>query len=126
MNKLINITQLAKKLNLIEKKTKKPLNYTIRYWEKEFKQIKPKFINKHRYYDNKQIEIFKLINFLLKNKGMTIKGVKKILDSKINKLDYYNSHSLKKEYFKINITEKSKALIKKIDKLKKYGKKNSH
>ena len=57
---------------------------------------------------------------------MTIKGVKKILDSKINKLDYYNSHSLKKEYFKINITEKSKALIKKIDKLKKYGKKNSH
>ena len=62
---------VADTLNLIEKKTNKPLNYTIRYWEKEFKQIKPKFINKHRYYDNKQIEIFKLINFLLLLRQMT-------------------------------------------------------
>ena len=31
-----------------------------------------------------------MIKFLLKNKGMTISGVKKIIKSNINKLDDYN------------------------------------
>ncbi len=126
MNKLINISELSKKLGLIDSGTKKPLNHIIRYWEKEFKQIRPKLINKHRYYNTKQVETFKLIKFLLKNKGLTIKGVKNILDSKINKLDDYDSHSLKAEYFKSKLTEKSKNIIKKINKIKKYGKKNSY
>ena len=52
MNKLLNISELSKKLNLINKKTKKPLNHILRYWEKEFKEIKPKKINNQRYYSS--------------------------------------------------------------------------
>ena len=78
MVKLINISQLASLLNLVNSKTKKPSNYILRYWEKEFKQIKPTILKNRRYYSDKQIDIIKLIKFLLKDKGMTIKGVKNI------------------------------------------------
>ena len=54
MSKLINISELSKMLNLIDSKTKKPANHVLRYWEKEFKEIKPKKINKRRYYSSKQ------------------------------------------------------------------------
>ena len=42
MNKFIKISELSKILNLIDPKTNKPLNHVIRYWEKEFKEIRPK------------------------------------------------------------------------------------
>ena len=45
MVKLINISQLASLLNLVNYKTKKPSNYVLRYWEKEFKEIKPIILN---------------------------------------------------------------------------------
>tara|TARA_Y100000389_G_C17202584_1_gene384415 strand:+ start:167 stop:553 length:387 start_codon:yes stop_codon:yes gene_type:complete len=125
MNKLINISELSKILNLVDTNSKKPLNHVLRYWEKEFKQIRPKKINNRRYYSLKQVEIVKMIKFLLKNKGMTILGVKSILDLNINKLDDYNSHSLKAEYYKKNLKLKSKNILKKINKIKNYGKKNS-
>ena len=125
MNKLINISELSKILNLVDTNSKKPLNHVLRYWEKEFKQIRPKKINNRRYYSLKQVEIVKMIKFLLKNKGMTIQGVKSILDLNINKLDDYNSHSLKAEYYKKNLKLKSKNILKKINKIKNYGKKNS-
>ena len=57
MVKLINISQLASLLNLVNSKTKKPLNYVLRYWEKEFNEIKPTILNKRRYYSEKQINI---------------------------------------------------------------------
>ena len=126
MNKLFNISQLSKKLKLVNPDTKRPLNHIVRYWEKEFKQIKPKIINKHRYYNNKQLETFKLIKFLLKDKGMTIKGVKNILNSKINKLDDYELLSLKTDYLRNKFKEKSLKIIKRINKIKSYGKKNTH
>ena len=66
-----------------------------------------------------------MIKFLLKNKGMTILGVKNLLDLKINKLDVYNSDSLKADYYKLSLKEKSSTLLNKIKKLKKYGKKNT-
>ena len=125
MNKLINISELSKILNLVDSNSKKPLNHVLRYWEKEFKQIRPKKINNRRYYSLEQVEIVKMIKFLLKNKGMTILGVKSILDLNINKLDDYNSHSLKAEYYKKNLKLKSKNILKKINKIKNYGKKNS-
>ena len=125
MNKLINISDLSKILNLIDPVTKKPLNHVLRYWEKEFKQIKPKKINKRRYYSSDQVKLIKLINFLLKTKGMTISGVKNIINLNINKLDDYDSHSLKADYYKDLIKKKGKTLIDKINKIKKYGKKNS-
>ena len=118
MVKLINITQLAILLNLVNSKTKKPLNYVLRYWEKEFNEIKPTILNKRRYYSEKQINIIKLIKFLLKEKGMTISGVKNILKSNVNTLDDYNSYSLKADYHKENIKVKSKSILEKIKKLK--------
>ena len=124
MNKLITISELSKILNLVDSNSKKPLNHVLRYWEKEFKQIRPKKINNRIYYSLEQVEIVKMIKFLLKNKGMTILGVKSILDLNINKLDDYNSHSLKAEYYKNYLKLKSKSILEKIKKIKKNGKKN--
>tara|TARA_B100000963_G_scaffold292035_1_gene262239 strand:+ start:15153 stop:15533 length:381 start_codon:yes stop_codon:yes gene_type:complete len=126
MTKLYNIAELTKILNQGSKTEEKTYNHTIRYWEKEFSQIKPKLFNNRRYYDLKQIEIIKLIKFLLKEKGMTIKGAKNALNTNYKKLDDYKSHSLKADYYKKNINIKTKTLLEKIKKLKKYGKKNSH
>ena len=124
MDKLINISELSRLLEIINLKTKKPSNYILRYWEKEFKQIKPIIIKNRRYYSKKQISVIKLIKFLLKDKGMTISGVKNILKSNINSLDDYNSYSLKADYLKENIKKKSKSILDKIKKLKnKNGKK---
>ena len=125
MSKLINISEASKQLNLIDKISQKPLNHILRYWEKEFKEIKPKKINNRRFYTSEQFEILKMIKFLLKNKGMTISGVKTLLKSKINKLDDTNNLSLKAEYYKANIKAKSKLLLNKIKKINSYGKKNS-
>ena len=125
MNKLINISEMAKTINLIDPKSKKPLNHILRYWEKEFKEIKPKKINNRRYYSAKQVEIIKMIKFLLKSKGMTISGVKNLLNQKINDLDYTNTISLKAGYYKDNLSTKSKKILDKINKIKAYGKKNT-
>jgi len=111
---------------LVNSKNKKPSNYILRYWEREFKQIKPSILKNRRYYSEKQIEIIKLIKFLLKDKGMTINGVKNVLKSNINSLDDYNSYSLKADYYKENIKIKSKTILDKIKKIKRYGKKISH
>ena len=119
MKKLLNISEVSILLNLVNKSTKKPSNYILRYWEKEFKEIKPIILNKRRYYSEKQINIIKLIKFLLKDKGMTINGVKNILKSNINSLDDYNSYSLKADYLKENLKVKSKTILEKIKKLKK-------
>tara|TARA_B100002051_G_scaffold272119_1_gene308158 strand:- start:1134 stop:1502 length:369 start_codon:yes stop_codon:yes gene_type:complete len=82
------ISEVAELLNLINEKTGKVSTHTLRFWEKEFKQIKPKiFAGNRRYYDTKTIEIIKKIKFLLKEKGMTIKGVKNQLLNDESKLD---------------------------------------
>ena len=126
MKKLVNISQLSELLNLTNKKTNKPLNYILRYWEKEFSQIKPTILKKRRYYSSKQVELIKLIKFLLKDKGMTINGVKIVLKSNINTLDDYNSFGLKADYHKQKIKIKSKLILEKLKKIKRYGKKNTY
>ena len=126
MTKLIKISELSKILDLVSSSSKKPSNHILRYWEKEFRQIKPKIINNHRYYSKDQVEIIKLIKFLLKDKRLTISGAKKILNSNINKLDDYNSSSLKTDYYKREIKQKSVNILKKLERLKKNGKKNTH
>tara|TARA_Y200000002_G_scaffold359589_1_gene343975 strand:+ start:466 stop:846 length:381 start_codon:yes stop_codon:yes gene_type:complete len=125
MKKYIRISEVSKIVNLIDPASKKPLNHILRYWEKEFKEIKPKKINNRRYYSTKQVEIIKLIKFLLKNKGMTILGVKNLLNLNANKLDDYDSSSLKDDYYKKTIKLKTKLLLEKIRKIKSNGKKNS-
>ena len=77
------IGEVAKSLGLINDKNGSLSTHTIRFWEKEFKQIKPKiFTGKRRYYDKKSYQVIKNIKYLLKDKGMTIKGVKNLLISK--------------------------------------------
>ena len=124
MKKLYTISELSKILNLIHP-NKKTQNHTLRYWEKEFKLIRPKKINNRRYYSLDQVEAAKLIKFLLKSKGMSITGVKNVFKSNINKLDDYDSDSLKADYYIKHFKEKSIKLLKKINNLKKYGKKNT-
>ena len=83
-----SIGEVAKLLNLVNRKTGKVSTHTIRFWEKEFKQIKPNiFSGKRRYYDSKTINILKKIQFLLKNRGMTINGVRKYLNEQNSELD---------------------------------------
>ena len=125
MNKLLSITEVTKIIGLVHPVTKKPLNYILRYWEKEFKIIRPKKINKRRYYSPRQLEIIKMIKFFLKKQGMTVSGVRNLLNLDINKLDDHNQHSLKTNYYKENLKLKSKILLEKIKKIKSYGKKNS-
>ena len=92
MSKLENayktIGEVVKIVGLKSKRGDNSPTHTIRYWEKEFKQIKPKILaGNRRYYDVKTIEIIKNIKFLLKDKGMTIEGVKKQLDNDETDLD---------------------------------------
>ena len=86
MNKLDSayktIGEVVKILDLKNKSGQKTPTHTIRFWEKEFKQIKPKVLaGNRRYYDKKNIDLLKKIKFLLKDQGMTINGVKKLLNS---------------------------------------------
>ena len=125
MNKLINISELSRILNLTHPKTKKPLNHVLRFWEKKFKQIRPKIINNRRYYSPEQVEIIKKIKFLLKTKKMTIFGARNLLNDKINKLDDYNISSLDTNYYKNLLKTKGKIILKKLNSIKVYGKKNT-
>ena len=121
MNKSISayktISEVVKILGLKSRKGQSIPTHTIRYWEKEFKQIRPKiFKGNRRYYEDKNIHLLKKVCFLLKDQGMTINGVKKILNSKKSiKLDEISNHSIKATNLKnklIKISEKIKILKK--------------
>jgi len=99
------IGEVTKILNLKSKKNSSLPTHTIRFWEKQFKQVKPKIFNSNRrYYDEKAINVLKKIKFLLKDQGMTINGVKNILDNNRNKellnLDEISNNSIKAENLK--------------------------
>ena len=77
------IGEVAKDLNLVDKKTGNIQTHTLRYWESQFRQIKPAIrAGRRRYYSEKDFKIIKYVKFLLKDKGLTISGVKKILNDK--------------------------------------------
>ena len=109
-----SIGEVAKILGLVNKKNGSLSTHTIRFWEKEFKNINPKiFSGKRRYYDEKSIKILKKIKFLLKNQGMTIKGAKRALE---NPSSFNLDDSLNKS---INVDKKSLNLRNKISKISK-------
>ena len=109
-----NISEVAQILNLFNTKNGKLSTHTLRYWEKEFKEIKPHiFTGKRRYYDSKSIEILKKIQFLLKNKGMTINGVKKQLKSDDSELDDIDNKTIRGKIIKTKLNKIS-SLIKTI------------
>jgi DNA-binding transcriptional MerR regulator len=111
------IGEITKELGLVNKKTGHLQTHTLRYWETQFKQIKPLIrAGKRRYYSKKNFEIIKMIMFYLKEKGLTINGVKKILDSKKNTtLDDNDNSSLYRQNLKVSKLIKNK--VKKISKI---------
>ena len=124
---LISISQLAKLLDLYNKKKKKYSTHSIRYWEKLSKKLRPSTkINDRRYYSEKEIKKFKLLIFLTKKQGLTLKSAIKIVNGKINSLDEYKLLSVKDVDFKITLINRSNKLLRKINSLKKNGKKNTY
>ena len=115
-----SIGEVAKILNLVNEKKGTLNTHTIRFWEKEFKQIKPKILNgKRRYYNNDTIEVLKKIKYLLKDQGMTIIGVKKVLNiNKSLKLDELSNNPINADYSIKNKLKKISKLIKQIKNLK--------
>ena len=109
-SKYKTIGEVAKILNLVNKKKGSLSTYTIRFWEKEFKQIKPKiFSGNRRYYDDQTINTLKKIKYLLKDKGMTINGVKKELNLNNSDLDEFSNISINtKNILKSKISKISK------------------
>ena len=94
-SKYKTIGEDAKILNLVNKKSGSLSTYTLRFWEKEFKQIKPKiFSGNRRYYDENSINILRKIKYLLKDKGMTLNGVKKVLNSENSDIDEIYNRSI--------------------------------
>ena len=119
------IGEVAKELDLVDKDTGHLQTYTIRYWETQFKQIRPNIrAGKRRYYSIKDLKIIKYIKFLLKEKGLTISGAKKVLndteshslDDSIN-LSVYKSGLKKTKIIKEKIINISK-IIKELKNLK--------
>ena len=113
------IGEVAKILSLNSSQKKLISTHTIRFWEKNFKQIRPKILNgNRRYYNLENIELLKKIHFLLKEKGMTINGVKKILSKKESlKLDEISNQSIRTINFKKKVVKISN-LLKNLKKVK--------
>ena len=106
------IGEVAKILNLKSNNKGVLPTHVIRFWETQFKQIKPKILNSNRrYYDEKTINLLKKIEFLLKDQGMTINGVKKILANEDSlKLDEIADKSIRTENLKNKLLKISKKL----------------
>ena len=116
-----SIGEVAKLLNLVNKKNGTLNTHTIRFWEKEFKQKKPKILTgKRRYYDPKTISVLKKVQYLLKEQGMTINGVKKLLnDNQSLNLDESKNRSISGDNLKIKTKlRKILDLAKELKKLK--------
>ncbi len=117
------IGEVANELSLTGEKSGNIKTHTIRYWETQFKQIKPKIrAGGRRYYSSKNVQVIRYIKFLLKEKGLTINGVKKILD--VKKADYIDDDQdlgVYKQASKStkNIKERLKNISKLIKELKK-------
>ncbi len=66
----------------------------IRYWEKEFTFIKPKKSPKgRRLFSQKDVDRFEIVYHLIKEKGMTIQGVR----------DYFKKHYDKNTLDKLQV-----------------------
>ena len=115
------IGEVARDLNLINSKNGKLNTHTIRFWEKKFKQIKPKiFSGRRRYYDQKSIELLKMIRFLLKEKGFTINGVKKFLLNK-SSFDLDETFNTSINTSKKNLKSKVERISNLVKEIKKLG-----
>ena len=104
------IGEVAKLLNLKSNKKGELPTHIIRFWETQFKQIKPKILNSNRrYYDENCINLLKKVKFLLKEQGMTINGVKKVLNGEQSlELDEMANNSIKADNLRNKLVKISK------------------
>ena len=118
------IGEVAKELGLVDGETGALQTHTLRYWETQFKQIKPQIgIGKRRYYSKKNFQVIKFIKFLLREKGLTINGVKRILNKhNLQALDENIDLSIYKTNLKIgrNVKDRIKRISKIVKELKDY------
>ena len=119
------IGELTKELGLIDKKTGNLQTHTVRYWETQFKQIKPIVrAGNRRYYSPKVSKVIKYIKYLLKEKGLTISGARKVLDeSKVHSIDDDMNIGINSADLKVTKLIKSKiknisSIVKELKKLK--------
>ncbi len=112
------IGEVTKILKLKTNKKGSLPTHVIRFWESQFKQIKPKILNSNRrYYDENTINLLKKVKYLLKDQGLTIKGVKKILNNEDSlNLDEMADKSIRAE----NLKNKLLNISKKLKKIKDY------
>ena len=116
------ISEAAKEIGLVNKKNNTTNTHTLRFWEKNFKQIKPKILSgNRRYYSQKDISFLKLIYDLLKNQGFTIRGVKKILNLKANKLDESLAQGIKKKTLYNSLKKRAKNIKFIVSKIKSFN-----
>jgi DNA-binding transcriptional MerR regulator len=113
------IGEVAKILNLKSNKKGELPTHIIRFWETQFKQIKPKILNSNRrYYDEDCINLLKKVKFLLKEQGMTINGVKKVLNGEQSlELDEIANNSIKADNLRNKLVKISK-IVKNLKELK--------
>ena len=113
------IGEVAKILNLKSNKKGELPTHIIRFWETQFKQIRPKILNSNRrYYDEDCINLLKKVKFLLKEQGMTINGVKKVLNGDHSlELDEMANNSIKADNLRNKLVKISK-IVKNLKNLK--------
>ena len=113
------IGEVVKILDLKNKSGNRTPTHTLRYWEKEFKQIKPKILSgNRRYYNKTNVDLLKKIKFLLKDQGLTINGAKKVLNSSnSNELDEISNKTIRTDNLKNKINIISN-IVKDLKKLK--------
>ncbi|MBL6857433.1 MAG: MerR family transcriptional regulator [Pelagibacteraceae bacterium] len=115
---LLTISEVVELFNLQKTKVNKISTHTLRFWEGKFKQLKPTILSgSRRYYSKKNIEVLKLIIFLLKDRRLTIKGAIKVMNEKPKDLDVSKLSSIKAEYYIKNIKLRSKKILDKIKKI---------
>ena len=106
------IGEVAKILKLKSNKKGILPTHTIRFWETQFKQIKPKILNANRrYYDENCINMLKKVKFLLKDQGMTINGAESL------ELDEIANNSIKADNLRNKLVKISK-IVKNLKNLK--------
>ena len=115
-NSYKTISEVLHILNMVNTSIKKNQLHTIRFWETQFKQLKPKKINNRRYYDNKNIDTLLKIQFLLKDQGLTIKGAKKILDNNNLSIDLNEKKNINPNNIKFRLN-RINSLIKNLKKV---------
>ena len=116
------IGEVAKEIGLVDERTGILQTHTLRYWESQFKQIKPTLkAGGRRYYSENSVKIIHFVKFLLKEKGFTIKGVKRILNNpKLDAIDPNINLGIYKTNLKAkeNIEKKIKKIAEIIKELK--------